>query len=92
MKSDYYVDAVLGKWVHNKKKSNKEHLCYTRSAKVTLHKDYAMDYVDPEDYKKYKVHGEVVLNETKLIDIETSNQNFFRGLELTKDSVKTLVR
>jgi hypothetical protein len=91
MKDNYYTDVVLGNWVHDKKSSNKENLCYKRSAKVTLHKDYAMDWLDSKTYKKYKVYGEVVLNETKLIDIKTSNQSFFRGLELTDTSVKDLV-
>lgn len=90
MKKDYYTDSILGKWTHDKKASNKENLCYRRQATVTLHKDYAVDWTDPADYKEYNLHGDVILTETKLFNIATSDQNYFRGVELTDKTEKTL--
>ena len=78
MNKNYYVDAVMGEWKHDKKGSTKDNLCYKRRVEVKLHKDYAMEWIDPSDFKKYKVHGDVVLTETKLIDIKTSLPSFFR--------------
>jgi len=89
--NDYYVDAVMGQWAHNKKKTTKENICYTRQAAVKLHKDYAVLWTDPKDFKQYKVHGDVVLTETKLVNLQTSEQSFYRGVELTKTSEKTFV-
>jgi hypothetical protein len=91
MNKNYYVDTVMGDWKHDKKKSTKDNLCYTRRAAVKLHKDYAIEWIDPKDTKKYKVFGDVVLTETKLINISTSLPSFFRGVELTDTSEKTLV-
>lgn len=90
MKRDYYVDSVMGEWVHDKKESTKDAIAYKRRAEVKLHKDYAVDWVDPEDFKKYKVHGDVVLTEKKLVNVKTSEPSLFRGLELTPKSVKQL--
>jgi len=91
MGRDYYIDQIMGEWVYDKKKSTKENLYYKRSAKVELHKDYAMPWTCPDSFKKYKVYGDVVLTETKLVEIKSSNQSFFRGIELTDKSVTDLV-
>lgn len=92
MKKDYYTDLIMGEWSHDKKESNKANLCYTRRAQVTLHKDFAMTWIDPADFKTYQVFGEVVLTEKKLVDMKTSNQSYFRGVELTDKSQKTLIK
>lgn len=91
MKKDYYVDAIMGEWKQDKRKSNKENLCFKREATIKLHKDFAMLYIDPEDFKEYKVHGDVTLTETKLVSTQTSAQTFFRGLKLTPTSQKDIV-
>jgi hypothetical protein len=91
MKKDFYVDSIMGSWVHDKRKSNKTNICYTRKAPVTLHKDNALDWTDATDFKQYKVHGDVVLTERKLIELSTSNQSLFRGIELTDKTIKTPV-
>lgn len=88
MKQDYYVDAILGEWKHNKRKSTRDNIYYERQATLKLHKDFAVPYIDPESFKEYKVHGEVTLTEVKLLQIQTSAQNFFRGVELTPNSIK----
>ena len=88
MNRDPYVDSILGKWTFDKKASSKgSKYCWKRSGTFTLHKDHAQDYTNPETFKKQKVHGEVVLTETKLIDKESSDIGLFRGLELTPKSV-----
>jgi len=86
MKADYYVDSILGEWKPNKKKSTKDALCFTRSAKVVLHKDHAMN--NPNDPDNM-VHGEIILEETKLVNLKDSKQTFFRGLKTTKGTIKT---
>lgn len=92
MKKDYYIDAIMGEWALDKDSTTKEALCYRRKAQVKLHKDYSLPYTDPINYKDYNVHGVVILTETKLVNIRTSAQNYFRGLELTPDSVKDPVK
>ena len=91
MSKNYYVDSIMGDWVYDKKESDKDNLCYKRQAEVKLHKDYAMDWIDPTDFKKYKIFGDVVLTETKLINVKTSLPSFFRGIELTATSEKKLI-
>lgn len=91
MKSDFYVDAILGPWKHDKKGSTKETMSWRRNATVKLHRDNAILYTDPEDFKEYKVYGEVTLTEQKLINIATSDMSLFRGVKLTKDTTKDLV-
>jgi hypothetical protein len=88
---DYYNDLVMGEWKHDKKKSTKTDLCYARRAEVKLHKDHALPYTDPETFVDYKVHGKIVLTETKLINLKTSAPSFFRGVEFTPDTVKDKV-
>lgn len=88
MSKDYYVDVIMGEWVHNDKKSTKQNLVYERTAKAKLHKDMAMDYIDPDDFKEYKVHGDVILTEKKLLNIKTGGSSFFRGLKLTDTTIK----
>ncbi len=91
MKKDYYSDMIMGEWKPNKKTTTKESMSFDRRAEVKLHKDYAVEWIDPTDFKKYRVFGDVVLTETKLVNMKTSEQSFFRGVELTKTSEKTLV-
>ena len=91
MKKDLYVDQVMGEWSPDKKGSTKDNMSFRRAAPIKLHQEYAVLYVDPTDYKQYRVHGDVVLIETKLVNMRTSDQSFFRGVELTPTSIKTLV-
>lgn len=89
MKTNVYTDAIMGEWKQDKEASKKKHgkLVYRRQATVKIHKDNALDRTDPETYKAQKVHGEVILKETKHVDRETSKIDLFKELELTDDSV-----
>lgn len=91
MKVDLYVDSVMGDWKHDKKSSNKDNMSFKREAPIKLHKDYAVTWTDPEDFKEYHIWGDVVLTEQKLVDAKTSNQTFFRGVKLTKTTEKKIV-
>lgn len=87
-KPDPYCDAVLGDWKYSAKESKvQKKFVFTRRAQFALHKDHALDYLNPETLKKQKVHGEVILTESKLIDKNSSAVSMFRGLELTEKSV-----
>lgn len=88
MKSDYYVDSIMGDWKHDKKQSNKDNLVYTRRVEVKLHRDNAVVHTDPKDMKKYRVYGDVVLTEKKMVSVKTSLPTLFRGVELTETSNK----
>lgn len=83
---EFYTDALLGNWKLNKK--TKTELHYTRSTNVKLHKDYAMDYTDPKTFKNYKIWGDVVLGEKKILVIETSNFSTFRTIDTTPTTEK----
>lgn len=91
MKTDFYVDSIMGDWRHDKKGSTKEALRYTRKAPVKLHRDYAVAWTDPKDFKEYKVFGDVVLTEQKVMNVATSATSFFRGVELTATTEKAPV-
>ena len=91
MKKDFYTDSIMGEWKQDKRKTTKDNLCYKREATIKLHKDHAMAYTDPEDFKDYKVFGDVTLTEQKLVNTNTSAQTFFRGLKLTPTSEKVAV-
>jgi len=88
---DYYVDSIMGEWTHNKKRSDKKIICYSRRAEVKLHKDRAMKWTDPETFVEYKVSGPIVLTEEKMLSIATSQVSYFRGLELTDKTEKEKV-
>lgn len=85
MQADPYTDTILGQWTPSK--NTKDKFCFRRSAKLKLHKDHAQDYLEPKTLKKQRVHGDVVISETKLIDKQTSRVDLFRNLELTETSV-----
>ena len=89
MRYEPYCDAVLGDWKFSDKesKSHKGKFVFVRRGEVTLHRDHALDHIDPTTFAKQKVHGVVVLTETKLIDKQNSAESRFRGLELTDRSV-----
>jgi hypothetical protein len=91
MKFDPWCDSILGDWTLDdkecRKKAHKGKLVYKRSAEVKLHKDHALERLDPDSMKKQKVHGTVVIIETKIVDRGNSAESRFRGLELTPDSV-----
>lgn len=91
MSKNIYVDSIMGEWTYDKKKSTKENMYYIRRATVTLHKDNAVVYTDPDDFKDYKVYGEVTLTEVKLVNVQTSNPNYFRGVELLPGTKKDLI-
>ena len=80
---DPYTDKVLGEWHFDKKATTKDTLCYERRATMTLHKDHAQPYVDPESFKSQRVHGEVILIERKQINKQNSATVMFRAIELT---------
>jgi len=86
-KVDPYTDKILGEWKQDKKNSKKNIFSYKRSATITLARDYALDWIDPETFKKKRVYGEVTLVEHKSINALNSNINYSRNLELTTKSV-----
>lgn len=86
-KPDPYCDSVLGEWIPDKKKSKKSTLAFTRSAELTIAKQYQQDWTDPTTFKKKKVYGKVLLRETKIVNAQTGDISLHRGLDLTPDSV-----
>lgn len=88
-KVELFTDKVMGDWVFDKKSQKKPQFMYTREALITLHKDHAQDYVDPETKKLQRVYGEIVLKETKLIDKESSRVDFFQSIEMTPGTIIT---
>lgn len=89
MKKDFYTDTVLGTWKLVKK--TKKDLNYQRKAEIKLHRDHALSYFDPKTFEEYLVWGDLVLVENKILNIETSDQSMFRGVELTGKTEKYLV-
>jgi hypothetical protein len=86
-KPDPYCDSVLGEWLPDKKKSKKGILAFTRSAELTIAKQYLQDWTDPKTFKKKRVYGKVLLSETKIVNAQTGDIALHRGLDLTPESV-----
>jgi hypothetical protein len=86
-KIDPYCDSVLGEWKPDKSKTKKGILAFTRSAELTIAKQYFQEWVDPKTFQKKRVYGKVVLHESKLLNAQTGDAAFHRSLDLTDDSV-----
>lgn len=86
---DLYVDSVLGEWKLFKK--TKKDLIYERKATVKLHESNKVSYYDPKTLQEYHVWGDVVLIQQKVHNIETGNQSYFKNVNVTNTSEKSLV-